>query len=61
MVITETPKAAFELTNIGLLVIPNKNYILTIRYELTKFIQAYPIQDTFSLFSTLRHSRKNSL
>uniref|UniRef100_V5GGL8 RNA-directed DNA polymerase n=1 Tax=Anoplophora glabripennis TaxID=217634 RepID=V5GGL8_ANOGL len=45
LVITETPKAPFERINIDILEVPTKNYALTIRDELTKFSQAYPISD----------------
>lgn len=48
LVITETPKTAFERVNIDILEIPQKNYILTMRDELTKFIQAYPLMDKTS-------------
>lgn len=48
LVITETPKTAFERINIDILEIPDKNYVLTIMDELTKFIQAYPISDKSS-------------
>lgn len=44
LVITETPKTAFERINIDILEIPSRNYLLTIRDELTKFTQAYPIE-----------------
>ena len=45
LVITETPKTAFERINIDIFEYPSKNYALTIRDELTKFTQAYPIKD----------------
>ncbi|KAJ8954581.1 hypothetical protein NQ318_003112 [Aromia moschata] len=45
LVITETPKTPFERINIDILEVPTKNYALTIRDELTKFSQAYPIGD----------------
>lgn len=45
LVITETPKTPFERINIDIFEYPTKNYALTIRDELTKFTQAYPISD----------------
>ena len=45
LVITETPKTPFERLNIDLFEYPTRNYALTIRDELTKFTQAYPIED----------------
>lgn len=45
LVITETPKTPFERINIDILEVPNRNYALTIRDELSKFSQAYPISD----------------
>lgn len=45
LVITETPRTPFERINIDVFEIPTRNYALTIRDELTKFTQAYPIQD----------------
>lgn len=36
-VITETPTTDFEIINIDIREIPTKNYLLTIRDELTKF------------------------
>lgn len=45
LVITETPKTPFERINIDILEIPTRYYALTIRDELTKFTQAYPLQD----------------
>lgn len=45
LVITETPKTPFERVNLDILEIPTRNYVLVIRDELTKFTQAYPIQD----------------
>lgn len=45
LVITETPKTAFERINIDLFEFPVRNYALTVRDELTKFTQAYPISD----------------
>ncbi|XP_050507921.1 uncharacterized protein LOC126885399 [Diabrotica virgifera virgifera] len=45
LVITETPKTPFERVNIDLFEYPTRNYALTIRDELTKFTQAYPIED----------------
>jgi RNase H-like domain found in reverse transcriptase/Reverse transcriptase (RNA-dependent DNA polymerase)/Integrase zinc binding domain/Integrase core domain len=45
LVITETPKTPFERINIDILEIPQKNYVLTIRDELTKFTQAYCLDD----------------
>lgn len=45
LVITETPKTPFERINIDLFEFPTQNYALTIRDELTKFIQAYAISD----------------
>lgn len=45
LVITETPRSPFERINIDVLEVPTKNYALTIRDELTKFSQAYPIRD----------------
>lgn len=43
LVITETPKTPFERINLDLLEVPENNIILTIRDELTKFTQAYPL------------------
>lgn len=45
LVITETPKTPFARINIDILEVPSKNYALTIRDELTKFSQAYPIEN----------------
>lgn len=45
LVITETPKTPFERINVDIFEYPTRNYALTIRDELTKFIQAYPISD----------------
>lgn len=45
LVITETPKTPFERINIDIFESPTRNYALTIRDELTKFTQAYAIQD----------------
>ncbi|XP_050316234.1 uncharacterized protein LOC126750624 [Anthonomus grandis grandis] len=45
LVITETPKTPFERINIDLFEYPIRNYALTIRDELTKFTQAYPLLD----------------
>ena len=45
MVITETPRTPFERINIDIYEYPTRHHALTIRDELTKFIQAYPIED----------------
>lgn len=45
LVITETPKTAFERINIDIFEYPIRNYALTIRDELTKFTQAYPMEN----------------
>jgi len=45
LVVTETPKTPFERINIDLFEYPTRNYALTIRDELTKFTQAYPLSD----------------
>lgn len=45
LVITETPKTPFERINIDLYEFPTRNYALTVRDELTKFTQAYPVSD----------------
>lgn len=45
LVITETPKTPFERINIDIFEFPTRNYALTIRDELTKFTQAYPLED----------------
>lgn len=45
LVITETPKTPFERLNIDILEIPGRNYVLTLRDELTKFSQAYALAD----------------
>lgn len=45
LVITETPKTPFERINIDILEVPQRNYTLTIRDELTNFSQAYPLED----------------
>lgn len=45
LVVTETPKTAFERINLDILEVPTKNYILVIRDELTKFTQAYPLSN----------------
>lgn len=45
LVITETPKTPFERVNVDIFEFPVRNYVLTIRDELTKFTQAYPLQD----------------
>ena len=45
LVITETPKTPFERINIDVFEYPTRNHALTIRDELTKFTQAYPLAD----------------
>ncbi|XP_050310841.1 uncharacterized protein LOC126746579 [Anthonomus grandis grandis] len=45
LVITETPRTPFERINIDIFEYPTRNYALTINDELTKFVQAYPLQD----------------
>lgn len=45
LVITETPKTPFERINIDIFEYPTRNYALTLRDELTKFTQAYPLSD----------------
>jgi len=39
----QTPRTPFERINMDLFEYPTRNYVLTIRDELTKFTQAYPI------------------
>lgn len=50
LVITETPKIAFERINLDIPEIPN--YVLTIKDELTKITKTYPIKDK-SVVNTL--------
>lgn len=45
LVVTETPKTPFERINMDLFEYSTRNYVLTIRDELTKFSQAYPLSD----------------
>lgn len=45
MVITETPKTPFERINVDIFEYPTKNYALTVRDELTKFVQAYALSN----------------
>lgn len=45
LVTTETRRTPFERINIDILVISNRNHILMIRDEVTKFSQAYALSD----------------